>query len=152
VSDSGVASDNSALMLLLGILMSGNAWQDVVPLLSNHHQVYTATTAGHRGGPSLPRSPATSTIWSTPWSATSTSVISSDRILPASLWAVGWPSSWPGGAARQPCARWPRGFLSAGDSEQARVKKQIHARRRHVPMVDDPDLLARTILAVTGAG
>jgi hypothetical protein len=83
-----VASDNSALVLLLGILMSGNAWQDVVPLLSNHHQVYTPTTAGHRGGPSLPRSPATSTIWSTPWSATSTSVISSDRILPASLWAL----------------------------------------------------------------
>jgi hypothetical protein len=46
---------------------------------------------------------------------------------------VGWPSSWPGGAARQPCARWPGGFRSAGDSAQAQVKKQIHARRRARP-------------------
>ena len=47
VSDLRMASDNSALVLLHGILMSGNAWQDVVPLLSNHHQVYTPTAAGH---------------------------------------------------------------------------------------------------------
>jgi pimeloyl-ACP methyl ester carboxylesterase len=59
VSDLGMASDNSALVLLHGILMSGNAWQDVVPLLSSYHQVYTPTAAGHRGGPPVQRRPAT---------------------------------------------------------------------------------------------
>jgi hypothetical protein len=54
-----MASDNSALVLLHGILTSGNAWQDVVPLLSNHHQVFAVTAAGHRGGPPAPRRPAT---------------------------------------------------------------------------------------------
>lgn len=55
VSDLRMASDNSALVLLHGILMSGNAWRDVVPLLSNHHQVYTPTAAGHRAaGAAMP--------------------------------------------------------------------------------------------------
>jgi pimeloyl-ACP methyl ester carboxylesterase len=31
-----MASDNSSMVLLHGILMSGNGWQDVVPLLSDH--------------------------------------------------------------------------------------------------------------------
>ena len=42
VSDVGMAPDNSALVLLHGILMSRNAWQDVVPLLSSHHYVPVA--------------------------------------------------------------------------------------------------------------
>ena len=41
MSDLGMSSDKSALVLMHGILMSGNAWADVIPLLSDHHQVYT---------------------------------------------------------------------------------------------------------------
>jgi pimeloyl-ACP methyl ester carboxylesterase len=36
-----MASDKPPLVLLHGITMSGNAWQDVVPLLSDHHEVFT---------------------------------------------------------------------------------------------------------------
>lgn len=54
-----MASGKSALVLLHGIVMSGNAWQDVVPLLSSHHQVYAPTAVGHRGGPPVQRRPAT---------------------------------------------------------------------------------------------
>jgi pimeloyl-ACP methyl ester carboxylesterase len=61
VSNFLMASDKPPLVLLHGITMSGNAWQDVVPLLSNHHEVFTPTALGHRGGPSVKRRPATIT-------------------------------------------------------------------------------------------
>ena len=56
-----MASDKPPLVLLHGITMSGNAWQDVVPLLSDHHEVFTPTALGHRGGPPVQRRPATIT-------------------------------------------------------------------------------------------
>ena len=51
MSDSGVGSGKPALVLLHPFLLSGNVWQDVVPLLSSYHQVFTPTLLGHRGGP-----------------------------------------------------------------------------------------------------
>jgi pimeloyl-ACP methyl ester carboxylesterase len=56
-----MASDKPPLVLLHGTAMSGNAWQDVVPLLSDHHEVFTPTALGHRGGPPVQRRPATIT-------------------------------------------------------------------------------------------
>jgi len=53
--------DKPPVVLLHGIAMSGNAWQDVVPLLSNYHEVFTPTALGHRGGPPVQRRPATIT-------------------------------------------------------------------------------------------
>ncbi len=122
-----MASGNSALVLLHGILMSGNGWQDVVPLLSNHHQVYTPTTAGHRGGPPLPRSPAT----------VDDLVDAVERFLDerglerphiAGLSLGGWMAIELArrGRAATVCALAPGGFWSAGDSAQTHVKKQIH--------------------------
>jgi pimeloyl-ACP methyl ester carboxylesterase len=46
-------------VLLHPLGMSGNAWQDVTPLLSSHHQVYAPTALGHRGGPPVQRRPVT---------------------------------------------------------------------------------------------
>jgi pimeloyl-ACP methyl ester carboxylesterase len=55
-----VGSDGSALVLLHGLGMSGDmAWQEVIPLLSDHHQVYAPTWLGHRGGPQVQRHPVT---------------------------------------------------------------------------------------------
>jgi pimeloyl-ACP methyl ester carboxylesterase len=51
MSDLGVGSGKPALVLLHRFLLSGNVWQDVVPLLSSYHQVFTPTLLGHRGGP-----------------------------------------------------------------------------------------------------
>ncbi len=59
VSNFLMTSDTPPLVLLHGITMSGNAWQDVVPLLSDHHEVFTPTALGHRGGPPVQRRPAT---------------------------------------------------------------------------------------------
>src|SRR5260370_41367192 len=53
--------DKPPLVLLHGIAMSGSAWQDVVPLLSDHHEVFTPTALGHRGGPPVQRRPAVMT-------------------------------------------------------------------------------------------
>lgn len=46
-----MASDKPDLVLLHGLTGSGRAWQDVVPLLSEHYQVHAPTALGHRGGP-----------------------------------------------------------------------------------------------------
>ncbi len=48
-----MTSEKSALVLLHGLNSSGNTWQDVVPLLSGHHEVHTPTAIGHRGGPAV---------------------------------------------------------------------------------------------------
>jgi pimeloyl-ACP methyl ester carboxylesterase len=56
-----MASSKPPLVLLHPFLVSGTVWQDVVPLLSGHHQVLTPTLLGHSGGPQVQRRPAT--IW-----------------------------------------------------------------------------------------
>jgi pimeloyl-ACP methyl ester carboxylesterase len=56
-----MASDKPPLVLLHPFLVSGTVWQDVAPLLSSYHQVFTPTLLGHSGGPEVQRRPAT--IW-----------------------------------------------------------------------------------------
>jgi pimeloyl-ACP methyl ester carboxylesterase len=56
-----MAPDKSPLVLLHPVLLSGIVWQDVAPLLSSYHQVFTPTLLGHSGGPQVQRRPAT--IW-----------------------------------------------------------------------------------------
>jgi pimeloyl-ACP methyl ester carboxylesterase len=59
VSNFGMDSANSPLVLMHGLAMSGNAWREVVPLVSGHHRVYAPTADGHRGGSAAQRRPAT---------------------------------------------------------------------------------------------
>ena len=48
------------LVLLHGVTMSGSAWSDVIPLLSQAHRVHAPTALGHRGGAPAPaRRPVT---------------------------------------------------------------------------------------------
>jgi pimeloyl-ACP methyl ester carboxylesterase len=54
-----MASNMSALVLLHGLGMSGTVWQELIPLLSDHHHVYAPTALGHRGGPAVQRRPVT---------------------------------------------------------------------------------------------
>lgn len=53
-----MASGKSPLVLLHGLAQSGTAWREVVPLVSAYHETYAPTAAGHRGGPSVQRTPA----------------------------------------------------------------------------------------------
>jgi pimeloyl-ACP methyl ester carboxylesterase len=54
-------STKPPLVLMHGLAMSGNAWRDVVPLVSGHHEVFAPTADGHRGGAAAQRRPATMT-------------------------------------------------------------------------------------------
>ena len=54
-------STGPPLVLMHGLAMSGNAWRDVVPLLSGHHEVFAPTADRHRGGSAAQRRPATMT-------------------------------------------------------------------------------------------
>jgi pimeloyl-ACP methyl ester carboxylesterase len=56
-----MASEKPPLVLLHPFLLSGNVWHGVIPYLSGHHEVYTPTLLGHRGGPPVQRHPATIT-------------------------------------------------------------------------------------------
>ena len=44
-------------MLLHGVTCSGSMWRDIVPPLSEHHDVHAPTLLGHRGGPAIQRRP-----------------------------------------------------------------------------------------------
>lgn len=44
------AAPKEPLVLLHGVTMSGRVWSEVTPLLREHHEVFTPTALGHRGG------------------------------------------------------------------------------------------------------
>lgn len=119
-------SDKSALVLLHGILMSGNAWQRVVPLLSNKQRVYPLTTAGHYGGSPSPRRPnKISDLVDDVERQLYERGLDRPHIAGHSL--GGWMAIELArrGRAATVCALAPAGFWSAGDATQAHVHKQI---------------------------
>lgn len=122
-----MTSEKSPLVLMHGILMSGAAWKDVVPLLAGHHEVHTPTTAGHRGGHALNGSPAT----------VSALVDDMERYLDdhglrrphlAGLSLGGWMAIELArrGRAATVCALAPGGFWSRGDYGQRQAKRKLH--------------------------
>ncbi|MBF6543769.1 alpha/beta fold hydrolase [Nocardia brasiliensis] len=54
-----MASTKSPLVLLHGVTMSARVWDEVIPLVTPHHEVFALTALGHRGGPPARRRPAT---------------------------------------------------------------------------------------------
>lgn len=52
-----VDPEKSPLVLLHGVTGSGRIWQDVVPLVAEHHDVHTPTLLGHHGGPAITHRP-----------------------------------------------------------------------------------------------
>jgi pimeloyl-ACP methyl ester carboxylesterase len=119
-----MAPDNSALVLLHGGSWSGDQWRDIAPLLFTHHDVYTPSALGHRGGPVVQRRPVT--MWDV--------IDESERYLDE------------------------RGLDRphlAGHSMGGFIALELARRGRpglgHTPTIDDPELVARTILAVTRA-
>lgn len=122
----GMASHKPALVLMHGILMSGTSWQDVVPLLSDHHRVFTPTAVGHHGGPPVLRRPTT----------VSDLVDAAERYLDdhqletphlVGLSLGGWMAIELArrGRAASVCAFAPAGFWSAGDSAQSHARKEV---------------------------
>lgn len=56
-----MTTDKPVLVLLHPATSSGRVWQELIPLLSDHHEVHTPTLLGHRGGPAPQRRPASFT-------------------------------------------------------------------------------------------
>ncbi|WP_433576362.1 alpha/beta fold hydrolase [Nocardia brasiliensis] len=54
-----MAASKSPLVLLHGATMSAQVWEEVIPLVAPHHEVFAPTALGHRGGPPVRRHPAT---------------------------------------------------------------------------------------------
>jgi pimeloyl-ACP methyl ester carboxylesterase len=121
-----VAPEKPPLVLLHPATSSGRIWQDVVPLLSEHHEVHTPTLVGHRGGPPVQRRPAT----------ISDVVDSAERYLDER--GLDRPhlagNSMGGGVAIElarrgraatVCAISPAGFWSTSDGSMTRVLKRI---------------------------
>ena len=61
VQNLAVTTEKPVLVLLHPATSSGRIWQELVPLLSDHHEVHTPTLLGHRGGPAVQRHPVTAT-------------------------------------------------------------------------------------------
>lgn len=122
----GIASEKSALVLLHGVLMSGRAWQSVVPLLSDRHRVYSMITAGHRGGSSAPRLPATvNDLVDDAEDCLDKYGLNQPHIAGLSL--GGWMALELArrGRATTVCALAPAGFWTPGDDSQKQARDQI---------------------------
>lgn len=122
-----MAPAKSPLVLMHGILMSGNAWQDVAPLLSDRHEVHPLTTAGHRGGPALRRSPATvKDLVDAVEFYLDEHGLERPHVVGLSL--GGWMAIELArrGRAATVCALAPAGFWMPGDKAQAHVLNEIH--------------------------
>ncbi|WP_306360878.1 alpha/beta fold hydrolase [Nocardia sp. CC227C] len=107
------------LLLLHGVTMSGLAWKELLPSLSERHEVLAPTLRGHRGGPPPRRRPV----------RVRDLVDDMERLIDEKGWDTahlagnslgGWIAVELArrGRARTVCALSPAGFWSAGDEEQ----------------------------------
>jgi pimeloyl-ACP methyl ester carboxylesterase len=131
-----VAPEKPPLVLLHPATSSGRIWQDVVPLLSEHHEVHAPTLLGHRGGPAAQRRPATFTDL----------VDSAERYLDErGLDRPHLAGNSGGGAvaielarrgrAATVCAISPAGFWSAEDGSATRVLRKIRVGGRVIRLI-----------------
>jgi len=122
-----MASDKPPLVLLHPFLMSGNVWRDVVPLLSSHHEVFTPTLLGHRGGPPVQRRPVSI------WDVTDAAVdylnehgLQRPHLAANSMGAFVALELARRGRATTVCALSPAGFWSTADGSKARADNKVH--------------------------
>jgi pimeloyl-ACP methyl ester carboxylesterase len=127
MSDLGVGSGKPALVLLHPFLLSGNVWQDVVPLLSSYHQVFTPTLLGHRGGPPVQRRPVT--IWDVIDAAEqylNEHGLQRPHLVGNSAGGFVALELARRGRAATVCALSPAGFWSTADGSKSRADNKVH--------------------------
>jgi pimeloyl-ACP methyl ester carboxylesterase len=127
VSDFVMASDKPPLVLLHPFLLSGNVWQDVVPLVSVYHQVFTPTLLGHCGGPPVQSRPVT--IWDVIDAAEhylDEHGLQQPHLAGNSTGGFVALELARRGRAETVCALSPAGFWSTEDGSKARSANKVH--------------------------
>jgi pimeloyl-ACP methyl ester carboxylesterase len=127
MSDLAVASHKSVLVLIHPFLLSGNVWQDVAPLLSSYHEVFTPTLLGHRGGPPVQRHPVR--IWDVIDAAEeylNEHGLQRPHLAGNSTGGFVALELARRGRSATVCALSPAGFWSTGDGSRARAGNKVH--------------------------
>ncbi len=115
------------MVLLHPFLLSGKAWQDVVPLLSGYHQVFTPTLLGHCGGPPPRRGPVS--IWDVIDAAEeylNAHGLQRPHLAGNSMGGFVALELARRGRAATVCALSPAGFWSTGIGSRARASTKVH--------------------------
>jgi pimeloyl-ACP methyl ester carboxylesterase len=121
-----MGSDGPAVVLLHGLNASGDAWQDVVPILRSYHQVYAPTAIGHRGGPPAQRRPATIrdvVDWAE--SYLDEQDLQHPHLVGHSMGGFVAIELARRGRAATVCALSPGGFWSSGDGQRKRMMAKV---------------------------
>ena len=123
------------LLLLHGVTMSANVWADVIPFLTDIHEVIVPTAAGHRGGPPLV-GPATISAL-TDQIERLLDERGLDRVHIAGNSMGGWMAIELArrGRALTVCAFSPAGFWTPGAADETHATKTIRRSRSLVRMV-----------------
>jgi pimeloyl-ACP methyl ester carboxylesterase len=116
----------SALVLLHPATSSARIWRDVVPLVSENHDVYTPTALGHRGGPEPTRRPVTETdVLDAAERYLDEQGLDRPHLAGNSMGGLVAIELARRGRAASVCAISPAGFWAVDDGSMARVLNQI---------------------------
>jgi pimeloyl-ACP methyl ester carboxylesterase len=118
-------TDKSPLVLFHPWLLSGSIWREVVPLVSGHHDVFTPTALGHRGGPPVQRRPAS--LWDVVNAAEAyldEQGLTQPHLAGNSMGGTIAVELARRGRAASVCAISPAGFFAAGDGLRASARRR----------------------------
>lgn len=123
------------LLLLHGLMMSARVWTDVVPLLTDHHDVIAHTVAGHRGGHELDGKATIANL--TDDAERLLDARGLGRIHVAGNSMGGWIAIELArrGRALTVCAFSPAGFWTPGLTDETSASRMVRRTRRRVQAV-----------------
>jgi pimeloyl-ACP methyl ester carboxylesterase len=132
------------LLLLHGLMMSAGVWADVIPLLTDHHEVIAPTALGHRGGPQLTGKATIASL--TDGTERLLDAQGLGRIHIAGNSMGGWIAIELArrGRALTVCAFSPAGCWTPGTSDETHATYMVRRTRRRVQLIRPvaPALLA----------
>jgi pimeloyl-ACP methyl ester carboxylesterase len=121
-----VTGQKPPLVLLHPFTSSGRVWDDLVPLLSDYHQVHTPTAIGHRGGREPQRRPTTvADLYDDAERWLDEHGLDRPHLVGNSGGGAGAVELARRGRASSVCAISPAGFWSTSDGSAARVVRLI---------------------------
>jgi pimeloyl-ACP methyl ester carboxylesterase len=122
------------LLLLHGLMMSAGTWSDVIPLLTDHHEVMAHNAVGHRGGPQFTGKATIAAL--TDETERQLDARGLGRVHVAGNSMGGWMAIELArrGRALSVCAFSPAGCWSVGTSDETRASSTVRRARRRVQL------------------